>query len=87
MKKIKAFLRRLFAPQANPAGDIKILLFAAGIYLLLLIWAIVFKFSVISAIKINAPMSLGERFFNGFHFLDFLLKLHQLLFLYLELGF
>ena len=74
MRKIKTFLHRLFAPQTKPTEGTKMLLFAAGIYLLLLIWAIVFKFSVISAIHIDAKMSLIERFLNGFHFLDFLVE-------------
>ena len=74
MKAIKTFFHRLFAPQTKPTEGTKTLLFAAGIYLLLLIWAIVFKFSVISAIDINVKKSLGERFLNGFHFFDFLLE-------------
>ena len=71
VRKIKTFLHRLFAPQTKPTEGTKMLLFAAGIYLLLLIWAIVFKFSVISAIDINVKKSLGERFINGFHFFDY----------------
>ena len=50
------------------------LLFATGIYVLLLIWAIVFKFSFISEINMHSPMSLGERFLNGFRFFDFFLE-------------
>ena len=64
----------MFAPQTKPIEGTKTLLLAAGIYLLLLIWAIVFKFSAISVIHINPQMTLGERFFNGFHFFDFLVE-------------
>ena len=71
MKAIKTFFHRLFAPRTKPTEGTKMLLFAAGIYLLLLIWAIVFKFSVISAIDINVKKSLGERFINGFRFFDY----------------
>ncbi len=74
MKPIKAFLRRIFLPQKRVTEGKKTLLFAAGIYVLLLIWAIVFKFSFISEININSPMSLGERFLNGFLFFDFFLE-------------
>ncbi len=74
MSRIKAFLRRIFAPQKRVTEGKKILLFATGIYVLLLVWAIVFKFSFISEININSPMSLGERFLNGFLFFDFFLE-------------
>ncbi len=74
MKSIKAFLGRIFTPQKRPAEGVKVLLFATGIYVLLLIWAIVFKFSFISEIDINSPMSLGERFLNGFLFFEFFLE-------------
>ena len=74
MAKIKTIRHRLFAPQTKPIEGTKTLLLAAGIYLLLLIWAIVFKFSAISVIHINPQMTLGERFFNGFHFFDFLVE-------------
>ena len=74
MKSIKAFLCRIFAPQRRPNEGTKTLLFATGIYVLLLIWAIVFKFSFISKIYINSPMSLGERFLNGFRLFDFFLE-------------
>jgi len=71
VKSIKAFLCRIFAPQRRPNEGTKTLLFATGIYVLLLIWAIVFKFSFISQINISSPMSLGERFLNGFSFFEF----------------
>lgn len=74
MKKIKTIRRCLFAPQTKPTEGTKTLLFATVIYLLLLIWAIVFKFSVISVIHINPHMTLADRFFNGFHFFDFLVE-------------
>lgn len=74
MNAIKAFLRRLFLPQKRQSEGERILLFAMGIYVLLLIWAIVFKFSFISEININSPMSLGERFLNGLRFFDFFLE-------------
>ena len=74
MKKIKIIRCRLFAPQTKPAEGTKTLLFATVIYLLLLIWAIVFKFSVISVIHINPQMTLADRFLNGFHFFDFLVE-------------
>ena len=74
MRAIKTFLHRLFAPQTKPREGSQILLFATGIYLLLLIWAIVFKFSIISTIHIDAKRSLGERFLNGFHFFAFFLE-------------
>ncbi len=72
MKPIKAF--RIFAPKKRPTEGTKTLLFATVIYVLLLIWAIVFKFSFISEININSPMSLGARFLNGFHFFDFIIE-------------
>lgn len=74
MNATKAFLRRLFAPQKRPTEGVKTLLFATGIYVLLLIWAIVFKFSFISEININSSMSLGTRFLRGFRFFDFFLE-------------
>ena len=74
MNAIKAFLRRLFLPQKRQSEGERVLLFAMGIYVLLLIWAIVFKFSFISEININSPMSLGERFLNGLRFFDFFLE-------------
>ncbi len=74
MKKIKTIWQRLFAPQTKPTEGTKTLLFAAGIYWLLLIWAIIFKFSAVSVIHINPQMTLADRFFNGFHFFDFLVE-------------
>lgn len=74
MNAIKAFLHRLFLPKKRPTEGVRVLLFAAGVYVLLLIWAIVFKFSFISEININSSMSLGERFFNGFRLFDFFLE-------------
>ena len=74
MNAIKAFLHRLFVPKKRPTEGVRVLLFAAGVYVLLLIWAIVFKFSFISKININSSMSLGERFFNGFRLFDFFLE-------------
>ena len=74
MKSIKAMLGRIFLPQKRPNEGVRVLLLATGIYVLLLIWAIVFKFSFISEININSPMSLGERFLNGFRFFDFFLE-------------
>ena len=74
MNAIKAFVHRLFVPKKRPTEGVRVLLFAAGVYVLLLIWAIVFKFSFISKININSSMSLGERFFNGFRLFDFFLE-------------
>lgn len=71
MNKIKALLCRIFLPQKRPTEGVRVLLFAAGVYVLLLIWAIVFKFSFISQIYINSPMSLGELFLNGLIFFDY----------------
>ena len=71
MNKIKAFLCRIFVPQKRPTEGVRVLLFATGVYVLLLIWAIVFKFSFISQIYINSPMSLGELFLNGLIFFDY----------------
>lgn len=72
MKSIKSFLGRIFIPQKRPNEGVRVLLFAAGIYILLLTWAILFKFSFISQIYINSPMTFGELFLNGFQFFDFL---------------
>ena len=44
------------------------------VYALLLIWAIVFKFSAISAININSTLPLGRRILNGLCFFDFFLS-------------
>ena len=74
MKPIKAMLGRIFLPKKRPNEGVRVLLFATGIYVLLLIWAIVFKFSFISEINMHSPMSLGERFLNGFRFFDFFLE-------------
>ena len=74
MSTIKSALQRIFAPQKRVAEGTKTLLFAAGIYVLLLIWAILFKFSFISEININSPMSLRTRFLRGFSFFDFFLE-------------
>ena len=74
MSTIKSALQRIFAPQKRVAEGTKTLLFAAGIYVLLLIWAILFKFSFISEININSPMSLETRFLRGFRFFDFFLE-------------
>ena len=72
MSTIKAFFGRIFAPQKRVIEGKRTLLFATGIYLLLLIWAIVFKFSFISEININSSQPLLERFWRGFHFFDYL---------------
>ena len=72
MKQIKAIFGRIFLPQKRPNEGIKVLLFATSIYVLLLIWSIVFKFSFISQIYINFSKSLGELFLNGFIFFDYL---------------
>ena len=48
MKQIKAKLGRIFLPQKRPNEGTVGLLLAMGIYVLLLVWAIVFKFSFIS---------------------------------------
>ena len=71
---IKSVLHRIFAPQKKVTDEKRTLLLATGIYFLLLIWAIVFKFSFISEININSPMSLWERFLNGFRLFDFFLE-------------
>lgn len=74
MNAIKSVLCRIFAPQKRQSKGTKTLLLATGIYVLLLIWAIVFKFSVISQINMNSVMSLGERFLRGLRFFDFFLE-------------
>ena len=71
IKNRKVFWRSVFLPQKTPLEGKKTLLLAAGIYVLLLIWAILFKFSFISEININSPMSLETRFLRGFRFFDF----------------
>ena len=67
-------MHRIFTPQKSSIGGTKTLLFAAGIYALLLLWAILFKFSLISQININSPLSLGRRILNGLCFFDFFLE-------------
>ncbi len=74
MSRIKSILHRIFAPQKRVTEGKRTLLFATGIYVLLLIWAILFKFSFISQINMNSAMSLDERFLNGFRFFDFFLE-------------
>lgn len=74
MSRIKSVLYRIFAPQKRPTQGTKTLLLATGIYVLLLIWAIVFKFSAISKINMNSAISLGDRFLRGFRFFDFFLE-------------
>lgn len=74
MSKIKSVLHRVFAPQKRVTEGKRTLLFATGIYVLLLIWVILFKFSFISQININSPMSLGRRILNGLCFFDFFLE-------------
>ena len=74
MSTIKTVLHRIFAPQKSVTDGKRTLLFATGIYVLLLIWAIVFKFSFISEINMNSSMPLGERFWRGFRFFDFFLE-------------
>ncbi len=74
MSAIKSVLCRIFAPQKRVTEGKRTLLFATGIYFLLLIWAIVFKFSFISEINMNSAMSLGDRFFRGLRFFDFFLE-------------
>ena len=74
MSAIKSVLRRIFAPQKRVTEGKRTLLLATGIYVLLLIWAIVFKFSAISEINMNPTMSLGDRFLRGFRFFDFFLE-------------
>lgn len=78
MNTIKDLLRRTFVPQKRPTEGEKVLLVATGVYVLLLIWAIVFKFSFISEININSPLSLGRRVLNGFCFFDFFLDANPL---------
>ena len=74
MNAIKSVLHRIFAPQKRVTEGKRTLLFAAGIYFLLLIWAIVFKFSAISEINMDPKMSLGDRFLRGLRFFDFFLE-------------
>ena len=74
MSAIKSVLCRIFAPQKRVTEGKRTLLFATGIYFLLLIWAIVFKFSAISKINMNSAMSLGDRFLRGLRFFDFFLE-------------
>ena len=71
MNRFKTLLHRIFAPQKRPQEGIKTLLIAAGIYLLLLIWAIVFKFSLVSIIYKGTSVTLWESFLNGFRFFYF----------------
>ena len=73
MRAIKAFLRRLFVPQKQLRDDTKTLVLATGIYVLLLVWAILFKFSLISKINTNSSITLATRFLRGFYFFDFFL--------------
>ena len=74
MNAIKSVLHRIFAPQKRVTEGKRTLLLAAGIYFLLLVWAIVFKFSAISEINMDPKMSLGDRFLRGFRFFDFFLE-------------
>ena len=74
MNTIKSALHRIFAPQKRVTEGKRTLLWAAGIYVLLLIWAIVFKFSAISKINMNSAIPLGERFLRGFRLFDFFLE-------------
>ena len=78
MNTVKAFLRRTFVPRKRPIEGEKVLLVATGVYVLLLIWAIVFKFSFISEININSPVSFGRRVLNGLCFFDFFLDTNPL---------
>jgi glycopeptide antibiotics resistance protein len=71
---IKSVLHRIFAPQKRVTESKRTLLLAAGIYFLLLVWAIVFKFSAISEINMDPKMSLGDRFLRGLRFFDFFLE-------------
>jgi glycopeptide antibiotics resistance protein len=71
---IKSVLHRIFAPQKRVTEGKRTLLLAAGIYFLLLVWAIVFKFSVISEINMDPKMSFGDRFLRGLRFFDFFLE-------------
>ena len=73
MSAIKSVLQRIFAPQKRVSEDKRTLHFATGIYLLLLIWAIVFKFSFITEINVNSPIPLGKRFLKGFQFFSYFL--------------
>jgi glycopeptide antibiotics resistance protein len=70
---IKSVLHRISAPQKRVTEGKRTLLLAAGIYFLLLVWAIVFKFSAISEINMD-KMSLGDRFLRGLRFFDFFLE-------------
>lgn len=74
MNAIKSVLHRIFAPQKRVTDGKRTLLLAAGIYFLLLVWAIVFKFSAISEINMDPKMSLGDRFLRGLRFFDFFLE-------------
>lgn len=74
MNAIKSVLHRIFAPQKRVTEGKRTLLLAAGIYFLLLVWAIVFKFSAISEINMDPKMSLGDRFLRGLRFFDFFLE-------------
>jgi glycopeptide antibiotics resistance protein len=71
---IKSVLHRISAPQKRVTEGKRTLLLAAGIYFLLLVWAIVFKFSAISEINMDPKMSLGDRFLRGLRFFDFFLE-------------
>lgn len=74
MNAIKSVLYRIFAPQKRVTEGKRTLLLAAGIYFLLLVWAIVFKFSAISEINMDPKISLGDRFLRGLRFFDFFLE-------------
>lgn len=74
MNAIKSVLHRIFAPQKRVTEGKRTLLLAAGIYFLLLVWAIVFKFSAIPEINMDPKMSLGDRFLRGLRFFDFFLE-------------
>ena len=73
MKSIKAIFSRIFAPQKRPTEGKRVLILAASVYVLLLIWAIVFKFSFITKIDVNSPFPIGIRILRGCCFFDFVL--------------
>ncbi len=74
MKKKKIHIGSFLLPQKRPPEGTKLLLFAAGIYLLLLIWSIVFKFSAVSQINTNSSKPIITCILHGLCFFDFFLE-------------
>ena len=71
MKKETSYQNSAFFIQKRPNEGAFVLFLSAGVYVLLVIWAILFKFSRISEIYTKTTMTIPQRVMNGLRLFDF----------------